>query len=148
MDKSLILKEIKKHYKFRTDSEFADFLGIKQNTLSNWSTRNSLDYERIISKCEEIDANWLLTGKGSMLKQEERAANLVCEEKNDYQLPKKSAIEEAILELVFEKLNPILEQTDKKIAAIRADLGRHNDFIMRTVQKEAAKAAEEKKKLG
>lgn len=68
MDKSLILKEIKKYYNFKTDGEFADFLGIKQNTLSNWSTRNSIDYDRIISKCDEIDANWLITGKGSMLK--------------------------------------------------------------------------------
>lgn len=68
MDKSLILKEIKKHYNFKTDGEFADFLGIKQNTLSNWSTRNSIDYERIITKCEDIDANWLLTGKEPMLK--------------------------------------------------------------------------------
>lgn len=68
MDKSLILKQIKEHYKFKTDGEFADFLGIKQNSLSNWSTRNSIDYDRIISKCEDIDANWLLTGKGEMLK--------------------------------------------------------------------------------
>lgn len=68
MDKSLILKEIKKHYSFKTDGEFAAFLGIKQNTLSNWSTRNSIDYDRIIEKCEDIDANWLMTGKGEMLK--------------------------------------------------------------------------------
>jgi hypothetical protein len=72
MDKSLILKEIKKHYNFKTDGEFADFLGIKQNTLSNWSSRNSIDYDRIISKCEDIDGNWLLTGQGSMLKSESK----------------------------------------------------------------------------
>jgi repressor LexA len=69
MDKSLILKEIKKYYNFKTDGEFADFLGIKQNTLSNWATRNSIDYDRIISKCENIDANWLITGRGKMLKE-------------------------------------------------------------------------------
>ena len=68
MDKSLILKEIKTHYNFKTDSEFADYLGIKQNTLSNWVSRNSIDYERIIAKCEEINGDWLLTGEGNMLK--------------------------------------------------------------------------------
>lgn len=68
MDKALILREIKKHYNFKTDGDFADFLGIKQNTLSNWSSRNSIDYDRIISKCEEIDGNWLLTGRGNMLR--------------------------------------------------------------------------------
>jgi phage repressor protein C with HTH and peptisase S24 domain len=81
MDKSLILKEIKKYYNFKTDSEFADFLGIKQNTLSNWSTRNSIDYDRVISKCDEIDANWLITGKGSMLKV--GANNYVVKESRD-----------------------------------------------------------------
>ena len=70
MDKSLILRDIKKYLGFKKDSDFAEFLGIKQNTLSNWKTRNTIDYDLIISKCEKIDANWLLTGKGSMLKTE------------------------------------------------------------------------------
>lgn len=79
MDKSLILKSIKEHYKFKTDGDFANFLGIKQNTLSNWATRNSIDYDRIISKCENIDANWLLTGKGPMLKSEEKEDKILVE---------------------------------------------------------------------
>ncbi|WPC11241.1 helix-turn-helix domain containing protein [Riemerella anatipestifer] len=69
MDKKLILREIKKHLGYTKDGDFADFLGIKQNTLSNWKSRNTIDYDLIISKCENIDANWLLTGKGEMLKQ-------------------------------------------------------------------------------
>ncbi|MGV4380201.1 helix-turn-helix domain-containing protein, partial [Ornithobacterium rhinotracheale] len=68
MDKKLILREIKKHLGYTKDGDFADFLGIKQNTLSNWKSRNTIDYDLIISKCENIDANWLLTGKGEMLK--------------------------------------------------------------------------------
>ncbi|CAI9674002.1 MULTISPECIES: LexA family transcriptional regulator [Elizabethkingia] len=68
MNKSLILNNIKSHLGFKTDSDFADFLGIKQNTLSNWKSRNTIDYELIITKCDEINANWLLTGEGEMLK--------------------------------------------------------------------------------
>lgn len=71
MDKYLILNEIKKHLGFKKDSDFANFLGIKQNTLSTWKSRNVIDYDLIISKCEDIDANWLLTGNGSMLKSEQ-----------------------------------------------------------------------------
>ena len=68
MDKALILNEIKLYLGFERDTDFAEFLGIKQNTLSNWKARNSIDYDLIISKCEEINANWLLTGQGPMLK--------------------------------------------------------------------------------
>ncbi|HAY3505753.1 S24 family peptidase [Elizabethkingia anophelis] len=68
MNKSLILNDIKSHLGFKTDSDFADFLGIKQNTLSNWKSRNTMDYELIITKCDKINANWLLTGEGEMLK--------------------------------------------------------------------------------
>lgn len=68
MDKSLILNEIKKHLNIKKETEFAEFLGINQSTLSNWHKRGTLQYETIISKCEDIDANWLLTGEGEMLK--------------------------------------------------------------------------------
>lgn len=73
MDKYLILNEIKNHLGFKKDSDFANFLGIKQNTLSTWKSRNVIDYDLIIAKCDGIDANWLLTGKGSMLKENSEA---------------------------------------------------------------------------
>lgn len=68
MDKSLILNEIKLHYNIKSDADFAKFLGIKPQVLSNWKARNSIDYDLIYTKCVEIDANWLLTGEGNMLK--------------------------------------------------------------------------------
>ena len=68
MDKSKIIREIKLYLGFKNDTELADFLGIKQNTLSTWKSRNTMDYDLVISKCEEINANWLLTGEGEMLK--------------------------------------------------------------------------------
>lgn len=70
MDKSKIIKEIKLYLGFKNDTELADFLGIKQNTLSTWKSRNTMDYDLVISKCDFIDANWLLTGQGPMLKSE------------------------------------------------------------------------------
>lgn len=67
VDKSLILNSIKKHYKFKYDSEFADFLDIKRQTLSSWFSRNTFDIELLYSKCSELNPHWLLTGKGEML---------------------------------------------------------------------------------
>lgn len=68
MDKSLLLKEIKKYLGFKNDYDFAKYLGIARTTLASWYQRNTFDANLIVSKCDIIDANWLLTGKGSMLK--------------------------------------------------------------------------------
>ena len=68
MDISFIINEIKLYLGIKTDSEFADFLGVKQPTISTWRKRNTIDYKLIITKCNNIDANWLLTGQGEMLK--------------------------------------------------------------------------------
>jgi len=61
-DKTLILNRIKSHYGFKSDAEFARFLGIKPNSLSNWYTRNTIDYDLVFSKCEDINLEWLLSG--------------------------------------------------------------------------------------
>ncbi|MBF7093569.1 helix-turn-helix domain-containing protein [Flavobacterium sp. ALJ2] len=69
-DKSVVLRELQKHLGFAKDGDFARFLGIKHNTLSNWYSRGTMDYDLIIQKCDNINANWLLTGKGDILKQD------------------------------------------------------------------------------
>lgn len=69
MDKTLVINDIKNHLNYKTDTELADFLGVKQPTISTWRKRNTIDYELIIAKCNDIDANWLLTGEGNMLKE-------------------------------------------------------------------------------
>ena len=68
VDKPLILSKIKEHYSFKKDSDFARFLEIKPQTLASWYTRNTFDIELLYSKCGDIDGNFLLTGKGNMLR--------------------------------------------------------------------------------
>lgn len=68
MDKKRILDRIKEALNFKTDTELASFLGINKSTLSNWYNRNSLDFDVVFSKCEHISPEWLLTGRGSMLR--------------------------------------------------------------------------------
>lgn len=60
---------------FRRDKELAEFLGISRSTLSNWVTRNSIDFPLVLGRLNEVDYNWLLTGKGTPQKQHN-----VCEE--------------------------------------------------------------------
>lgn len=66
---SLILNKIKEYYKFKTDKELADYLGIAPTTLSSWYARNRIDYLLVYDRCPEIDGNFLLTGEGEMLRQ-------------------------------------------------------------------------------
>lgn len=87
IDKSLILNRIKTHLGFTKESDFARFLGIKPQTLSTWHSRNTFDIELLYAKCEFIDANWLITGQGSMLKNLESSnfvnKNLTAEEPSE-----------------------------------------------------------------
>lgn len=63
-----ILERVKIFLNLRIDTELAEYLGIAQNTLSGWKTRNSIDYDLIIDKLKDknINLNWLLTGTGTM----------------------------------------------------------------------------------
>ena len=64
----LILNDLKLHYNFKSNTDFAKFLGIAPQTLSSWYSRCSVDYDLLYAKCVGIDANWLLTGIGPMLR--------------------------------------------------------------------------------
>ena len=59
-------------YKQCSTNSFAEMIGVKQNTLNQQLTGDrklSLDVVRkIISTCNDISAEWLLTGDGKMLK--------------------------------------------------------------------------------
>lgn len=78
--KSLILNDIKNHYFLKSDADFARFLNIKPQTLSSWHSRNTFDIDLLFAKCVEIDGNFLLSGKGTMLKSEAIAVPIIQED--------------------------------------------------------------------
>ena len=49
------LKRLKKHLNINTDSKLSEILNIKPNTISSWKKRNTLDYNKIIDKCLELN---------------------------------------------------------------------------------------------
>lgn len=65
------MRELKAKLSYRTDAEFARFLGIKPQTLASWYARNTFDIDLIYSKCKDVNPHWLLTGEGEILKEEE-----------------------------------------------------------------------------
>lgn len=71
LTKGEMLDVIKRHLNMNKNSEFARFLGISSQAVSNWYSRNTFDAELLYTKCDFINPDWLLTGRGSMLKSEE-----------------------------------------------------------------------------
>lgn len=51
MLKSEILNRIMSHYGLRNKTELASFLGVSPQTVSNWYSRNSIDYDLVFEKC-------------------------------------------------------------------------------------------------
>lgn len=57
------LNRLKSILKIDRDTALAEFLGVKQNTISGWKSRNTVDYDLIMTKCESLDWNYLLFGR-------------------------------------------------------------------------------------
>ncbi|MBO4735519.1 MAG: helix-turn-helix domain-containing protein [Paludibacteraceae bacterium] len=120
MDKLLILNKLILHYANGNNGEFAKLLGISQSALSMWKTRGTLDYEKIFTKCENLNPYWLLTGKGEMLNTTESTkdgsdANSL--ERRLAEIEKKQEIRDKEMERIMktlEKISSELEERDKK----------------------------------
>lgn len=89
MDKTIMLDRIKEFYGFQTDVDFARYLGITPQVLSNWKSRNSFDAELLYGKCPELNPSWLLRGDGPMTNQTEVGRKHVNEDKSPYTLRKR-----------------------------------------------------------
>ncbi len=62
-----IIDRLKMALKLETDTELAKYLGVNQSTVSAWKLRKSINWDLIITKCKDINLDWLLTGEGEMM---------------------------------------------------------------------------------
>lgn len=70
INQNKILEDLK-HYKgFRSDLELANFLNTNPSNISRWRKKISLPLALFVQKFPEVDANFLATGQGRMLKTE------------------------------------------------------------------------------
>lgn len=65
-DKRRILNDLKQYYNFKNDVQFADFLNISTQTLSEWEKENYFDLELVYSKLRGVNLYWLITGVGNV----------------------------------------------------------------------------------
>ena len=68
MDKVLILEELRKYKKFKTQTEFAEYLEITPQSISKWYRRHTYNIDILTNHFPEVSTEWLLTGEGEMLK--------------------------------------------------------------------------------
>lgn len=61
-----IIDRLKTFFELKSDAELAKKLQVTPGALSNWRSRGSLDYASVLTHCDNINLNWLLTGKGMM----------------------------------------------------------------------------------
>ena len=72
MTKKERLEALISHYSDGKPTKFAKYIGVAPSTISTWLARDSFDYDLLFAKCEMISPEWLLTGKGPMLKSEDQ----------------------------------------------------------------------------
>jgi hypothetical protein len=114
IDKALILNRIKSHYNFKFKAELARFLGIETNTLSNWYTRNIINFDLLVTKCEDLNLNWLINGLGNPTKSyinlEENGPSITHDGDDEYK--QSDQLKEEI-----DRLNNTISIQEKTIAA-------------------------------
>lgn len=117
MDKREMLDAIVAYFTHGNKAKFATMLGVSAQTISAWGTRNTFDTELIYTKCIGISAEWLLTGEGSMLR-EERPKGIIHE---DPQVPTPKP-DESILYNMYKDLMEEKKEKEKKIEKLTEEL--------------------------
>ena len=116
MRKSEQLERIIEHYAGGNKSKMARLLGISPQAISTWITRDAYDIELIYAKCENINPEWLLTGKGPMLKSNNTS----------YTLPDNNMSMVAESSSDYIQSNPyyiMYKEKDKEVRALSEELG-------------------------
>lgn len=109
MNKKERLEAIIKHYSDGKPSVFAKLIGVAPSTISSWLSRDTLDYDLLFAKCENISSEWLLTGRGEMINIQTATFN------NTTTLPQKEStgIEDKLLAIIADKDATIREMAEE-----------------------------------
>lgn len=114
-----MLDKIKTHYSFKKDSQFARFLGIRPQVLSNWKSRNTFDPALIYTKCVGLNPSWILTGNGDMLlPQEIKDLHPIEEESAEYKLREKVTVLKEQIQILKET-NRTLKEHNQSLKELK-----------------------------
>lgn len=61
-----VIDRLKLALSLPTDNALAEYLGVSKAALSNWKSRNTIDFLLLFSKCEPLSIDWVIMGRGEM----------------------------------------------------------------------------------
>jgi len=69
------LKRLKSALNLKSNVELASYLGISTQALSNWKTRNTIDYELVFTKCyiSGLNLNWVFSNEGDVFRKDDKS---------------------------------------------------------------------------
>lgn len=77
MNKKERIEALVNHFSGGNSAQFANKLGIAPSTLSSWKNRESIDYDLVFAKCENLSPKWLISGEGEMFTEtDSKSANI------------------------------------------------------------------------
>ncbi|MGM0506388.1 MAG: LexA family transcriptional regulator [Bacteroidota bacterium] len=67
VDPNKILDRLRDVYALGSDAELARFLEVNPSTVATWRAKQTMKYDRIFERAEDLNLHWLLTGEGTLL---------------------------------------------------------------------------------
>ena len=84
-----IIERLFIYFQVDNNKQLAEKLGVSNTVLSNWKARNTIDYELLFTKCENINFNWLIKGNGQMLNDDLIKTNILNDQEIKYNIGNK-----------------------------------------------------------
>lgn len=134
MWKADILNRVISYYNLKNKTGLANFLGVSPQTISNWYSRNSVDYDLIFEKCAGLDFNWLISGSSPVNYQTAaNKVNIACDFGSSYDTAGSFSKSIQVIRngnYTISELNGELVFSDQEVIAVPGNmLGHGGDYI-------------------